>query len=74
MTMPIRFPTEAANDPDGKLDGLPESTGEDDTLRSSPGAAPERQDRGAGTEQRREQGRDSAPSSGKDKDAGRDKR
>ena len=28
--MPIRFPTEAANDPDGKLRGMPESAGEDD--------------------------------------------
>ena len=34
--MPIRFPTEAANDPDGKLDGFPESTGEDDSTRSRP--------------------------------------
>ena len=34
--MPIRFPTEAANDPHGKLDGLPESTGEDDATRTRP--------------------------------------
>ena len=34
--MPIRFPTEAANDPDGKREGLPESTGEDDATRSRP--------------------------------------
>jgi hypothetical protein len=44
--MPIRFPTEAANDPDGKLQGMPESTGEDDTLRTRPEGAPQRQDRG----------------------------
>lgn len=57
--MPIRFPTEAANDPDGKLNGLPESTGEDDidALRGSRARArglpdrPERNDR----ESRREQ-------------------
>lgn len=42
--MPIRFPTEAANDPDGKLDGFPESTGEDDTTRSRPESR-ERKDR-----------------------------
>jgi hypothetical protein len=42
--MPIRFPTEAANDPDGKLEGLPESTGEDDATRSRPESR-ERKDR-----------------------------
>jgi hypothetical protein len=42
--MPIRFPTEAANDPDGKLEGLPESTGEDDSTRSRPESG-ERKDR-----------------------------
>lgn len=42
--MPIRFPTEAANDPDGKLEGLPESTGEDDATRSRPEGS-ERKDR-----------------------------
>jgi hypothetical protein len=59
--MPIRFPTEAANDPDGKLDGLPESTGEDDidALRGEASGKPERKERGA-TEprQRRESSRD----------------
>jgi hypothetical protein len=42
--MPIRFPTEAANDPDGKLEGLPESTGEDDATRTRPEST-ERKDR-----------------------------
>jgi hypothetical protein len=42
--MPIRFPTEAANDPDGKLEGLPESTGEDDATRTRPESS-ERKDR-----------------------------
>lgn len=42
--MPIRFPTEAANDPDGKLEGLPESTGEDDSTRTRPESS-ERKDR-----------------------------
>lgn len=42
--MPIRFPTEAANDPDGKLDGFPESTGEDDATRARPESR-ERKDR-----------------------------
>ena len=42
--MPIRFPTEAANDPNGKLEGLPESTGEDDSTRSRPESS-ERKDR-----------------------------
>jgi hypothetical protein len=42
--MPIRFPTEAANDPDGKLEGLPESTGEDDAPRTRPESS-ERKDR-----------------------------
>lgn len=36
VMMPIRFPTEAANDADGKLEGFPESTGEDDSTRSRP--------------------------------------
>jgi hypothetical protein len=71
MTMPIRFPTEAANDPDGKLRGLPESTGEDDTLRNRPEGAPERQERRTGGEPRRE---DTAPASSSDKDGGSDKR
>lgn len=42
--MPIRFPTEAANDPDGKLEGLPEATGEDDAPRTRPERS-ERKDR-----------------------------
>lgn len=42
--MPIRFPTEAANDPNGKLEGFPESTGEDDATRSRPESR-ERKDR-----------------------------
>ncbi len=42
--MPIRFPTEAANDPNGKLEGFPESTGEDDSTRSRPESS-ERKDR-----------------------------
>ena len=56
MTMPIRFPTEAANDPDGKLTGMPESTGEDDTTRGRAEGTPERQDR-ASKEPRREEQR-----------------
>jgi len=43
--MPIRFPTEAANDPDGKLNGLPESTGEDDTDRGRADESRVRKDR-----------------------------
>jgi hypothetical protein len=45
--MPIRFPTEAANDPDGKLQGMPESTGEDDidALRGRARGLPDRRDR-----------------------------
>ena len=43
--MPIRFPTEAANDPDGKLAGLPESTGEDDIDALRGQASGERKER-----------------------------
>jgi len=54
MTMPIRFPTEAANDPDGKLNGMPESTGEDNILRNKPEGAPDREDRSGKQPPRRE--------------------
>jgi hypothetical protein len=72
MTMPIRFPTEAANDPDGKLNGMPESTGEDDTLREKPEGAPEREERTG--KQPRQGDAQPADRDGSDRDGGRDKR
>jgi hypothetical protein len=44
--MPIRFPTEAANDPAGPLNGMPESTGEDDTQPESDRGRAQDPDRG----------------------------
>jgi hypothetical protein len=68
--MPIRFPTEAANDPDGKLNGTAESTGEDevDVLRGGRGRArglPDRPER-ADKETRGGESRGDQPSPGKD--------
>jgi hypothetical protein len=62
--MPIRFPTEAANDPDGKLKGLPESTGEDDIdeLRGQASGTSEREER-PGSQSRRDE-----PQRDKDRD------